>query len=454
MPEEVETTIEILRELLETESEEVLRCLLPDFHPADLALAMSQLSRDEATRIFSCLSEVLAADVLAEADEELIAVLTEDLPDQELSDLLEEMEPDDAADVVGELEDEGRARRVLDLMDEEDRSDLERLLAHDEESAGGIMTSDYLAFPEFWTIHQAIDFLRHSQPEIHFTYAFTLDRAGCLQGVFPIQMLVWTDSSVQLKEIADPEVIRVEGDMDQEEVARLFLKHDLVSLPVVDAEGKLIGRITSDDVLDVLQEESSEDIFKLAGTSDDELITRSILNVLKLRLPWLLVALLGGIGCSFILGKFEVELDKFTYLAFYLPVIMAMGGNVATQSSTLIVRGLATGQVHSRKLFRTILREARVGSLIGLVCALIAGGLSGLFARLAGLPPATGLVVGLSMQISMTCAGLFGSLVPLTLSRLGVDPAVASGPFISMSNDAMGLLIYLTVARTLSIYLI
>ncbi len=202
------------------------------------------------------------------------------------------------------------------------------------------------------------------------------------------------------------------------------------------------------------QEESSEDIFKLAGTSDDELITRSILNVLKLRLPWLLVALLGGIGCSFILGKFEVELDKFTYLAFYLPVIMAMGGNVATQSSTLIVRGLATGQVHSRKLFRTILREARVGSLIGLVCALIAGGLSGLFARLAGLPPATGLVVGLSMQISMTCAGLFGSLVPLTLSRLGVDPAVASGPFISMSNDAMGLLIYLTVARTLSIYLI
>ncbi|MBK7494460.1 MAG: magnesium transporter [Candidatus Omnitrophica bacterium] len=237
MPEEVETTIEILRELLETESEEVLRCLLPDFHPADLALAMSQLSRDEATRIFSCLSEVLAADVLAEADEELIAVLTEDLPDQELSDLLEEMEPDDAADVVGELEDEGRARRVLDLMDEEDRSDLERLLAHDEESAGGIMTSDYLAFPEFWTIHQAIGFLRHSQPEIHFTYAFTLDRAGCLQGVFPIQMLVWTDSSVQLKEIADPEVIRVEGDMDQEEVARLFLKHDLVSLPVVDAEG-------------------------------------------------------------------------------------------------------------------------------------------------------------------------------------------------------------------------
>ncbi|KXK38608.1 MAG: Magnesium transporter MgtE [Candidatus Hinthialibacteria bacterium OLB16] len=326
MPEEVETTIEILRELLETESEEVLRCLLPDFHPADLALAMSQLSRDEATRIFSCLSEVLAADVLAEADEELIAVLTEDLPDQELSDLLEEMEPDDAADVVGELEDEGRARRVLDLMDEEDRSDLERLLAHDEESAGGIMTSDYLAFPEFWTVHQAIEFLRHSQPEIHFTYAFTLDRAGCLQGVFPIQMLVWTDSSVQLKEIADPEVIRVEGDMDQEEVARLFLKHDLVSLPVVDAEGKLIGRITSDDVLDVLQEESSEDIFKLAGTSDDELITRSILNVLKLRLPWLLVALLGGIGCSFILGKFEVELDKFTYLAFYLPVIMAMGG--------------------------------------------------------------------------------------------------------------------------------
>jgi magnesium transporter len=454
MPLNGEETLEIVRELLETQSEPVLRSLLADFHPADLALAMNQLSQEEAVQVFSCLRDEQAADVLAEADEGLVALLTEQIPDQELSDLLEEMEPDDAADVVGEIEDEDRAKRVLGLMAEEERSDVEMLLEHDEESAGGIMTSDYLAFPEIWTVHQTVEFLRHSQPEIHFAYAFTLDRIGRLQGVFPIQKLVWSVGDWTLSAIADPEVISATVDMDQEEVARQFLKHDLMSLPVVDAEGKLIGRITSDDVLDVMQEESSEDIFKLAGTSDDELVTRSVIDVLQLRLPWLLIALCGGIGCSFILKNFEGELSTFTYLAFYLPVIMAMGGNIATQSSTLIVRGLATGQVQSRQLARTIFREVRVGGMIGFICAILAGGFSGLFAWFSGLPIATGLVVGLAMQISMTFAGFFGSLVPLTLSRLGCDPAVSSGPFISMSNDAMGLLIYLSVARILTVLLL
>ncbi len=450
MAEPEDAVLEVIRELLETESTDVIRSILVDVHPADLALALSNLPKKEASFVFSCLAAVQAADVLAEADEGLVGALTDRLPDQELSDLLEEMEPDDAADVVGELEDEDRARRVLGLMAEEERSDVEMLLAHDEESAGGIMTSDYLAFPDSWTVGQAISFLRQSKPEIHFTYAFTLDQEGRLQGVFPIQQLVWTDSQTPLRLISDPEVVCARVDMDQEEVARLFLKHDLVALPVVDSEGRLTGRITSDDVLDVLQEESSEDIFKMAGTSDDELVTRSAWTVLGLRLPWLLVALVGGIGCSFILGGFEAELRQFTYLAFYLPVIMAMGGNIGTQSSTLIVRGIATGQVQTRKIVGTLAREARVGLMVGVVCALLAGAFSALYSEWVGLPLATGVVVGCSMAASMTIATVWGSLVPLTLSRLGFDPAVASAPFISMSNDALGLFIYLTVARVLS----
>lgn len=444
--EDLDYIVEALRELLETGSENALRSVLTDIHPSDLALAMNQLSTEETLHVYTCLQPDQAAEVLTYAEEELAEKITDALSDDHLSQLLDLMEPDDAADVIGGIEDEDRSRRLLTLITEESRDDVARLLAHDEESAGGIMTSDYLAFPETWSVRRTIDFLRQSPPETHFTYAFTIDTQGKLRGVFPVQNLVWSAPERPLREIADPEVERVTVDTDQEEVARLFVKLDVVTLPVVDLDGRLIGRITSDDVFDVLQEETSEDIFKMAGSSEDELFTRSAWTVLKLRLPWLVIALVGGGGCASILGVFEFELSQFTYLSFYLPVIMAMGGNIATQSSTLIVRGLATGQLQSRKIFRTLLKEIRVGVMIGTFCGLMAGVFSALYAQSVGY----GLVVGVSMVLSMTVAALFGSLVPLTLARMGADPAVASGPFISMSNDALGLFIYLTVARLFS----
>ena len=445
--------IETLKELLASSSEEDVRTFLEELHPADVASLLRNLSEEDAIRAFTSLDDVWAGDVLAEADEDLVDLLTEEISEEDLSDILDEMEPDDAADIVGDISDVGRARRVLDLMSEVERGEVEGLLAHDEETAGGIMTSEYLAFPENWSVEGTIAFLRQAPPDIHFNTAFTLDDEGRLQGVLPIQRLVWSDPKATLEDLANKDIVAVTTETDQEEVARLFSRYDLVALPVVDGEGKLTGRITVDDVLDVVQEESSEDMFKMAGSSDDELVTRSAKSVLGLRLPWMLIALAGGGGCAIILWGFDNELELYPYIAFYLPVIMSMGGNIGNQSSTVIVRGLATGQIEAGRLTRTILKEVRVGILMGLVCGTLAGTFSGLFAGLNGNPTLTGVIVAISMVTSMTVAALFASTVPLTFSKLRIDPAVASGPFITMSNDALGLVIYLSVVRLMSSYL-
>jgi len=454
MDDALDTLLSDVRALLPERSAEKLRARFAEEHPADIAQILRELDEEEALYVFSCLEDELAADVLTEADEELSESLTGEMPLEDLSDILEEMEPDDAADVVGDMSDPDRARQVLDLMPDLERDDIEGLLAHDEETAGGIMSSDYLAFPESWTVDETIRFLRQAPPEVHFNIGFTLDTTGKLKGVFPVQRLVWSDTSRLLREIADDEVISVSPDMDQEEVARLFARYDLVTLPVVDERGHLTGRITVDDVLDVVQDEHSEDMFKMAGTSDDELVARSARAAFRLRFPWLVVGLSLGWGSALILGGFNSFLAQYSYLTYFLPIVMAMGGNVGTQSSTLIVRGLATGQIERGRLIKTIFREVRVGLMLGIVCGILAGSISSLIAMLFGHPPQVGLIVGASMALSMIVATLFGSLVPLTLSKLKIDPAVASGPFITTSNDALAVLIYLLVTWRLHTMLV
>ncbi|MCA9441478.1 MAG: magnesium transporter [Candidatus Omnitrophica bacterium] len=438
---------DLLRDLLEDGDDFKIVAHLEGVHPADLALALSHLDADEALRVFQLLDEEASSEILAEADEDLRSRLTERIPDQELSELLEEMDPDDAADLVGDIEDAERQQRILSLMSEVERAEVEDLLSHHEETAGGIMTSEYLAFPESWTVQNTRTFLAQAPPETPFTMAYTIDDHGRFLGGFPIQELIWRPANERLATLTDREFPRVSADTDQEEVARLFTRYDLISIPVVDEDGRLAGRITVDDILDVVSEETSEDMFRMAGSSEDELFTRSAWGVLRFRLPWLLVALLGGIVCAFILGRFEYELSRFTYLAFYLPVIMTMGGNIGNQSSTLIVRGIATGHLDSGRIFRVIWKEVRVAILMGTFCGFLVALFSSTFAFLKGDPTAIGLIVGLSMTVSMMIAGLFASIVPLTFSKLGIDPAVASGPFITMSNDGLGIIVYFTITQ-------
>jgi magnesium transporter len=454
MADSIDTLFTEIHDLIPEKSAEKIQSLCEDAHPADLAQVLRELDEEEALYVFSCLNDEQAAEVLAEADEELSELLTGEIPLEDLSDILEEMEPDDAADVVGDMSDPERVRQVLELMPDLERDEIEGLLAHDEETAGGIMTSEYLAFPETWTVDETIRFLRQAPPEVHFNIAFTLDRLGKLKGVFPVQRLVWTETSKLLRDIADDEVVRVTPDMDQEEVARLFGRYDLVAAPVVDEDGHLTGRITIDDVFDVMQDEHSEDMFKMAGTSDDELVARSARTAFRLRFPWLVVGLSLGWGSALILGGFDSFLAKYSYLTYFLPIVMAMGGNVGTQSSTLIVRGLATGQIESGRFVRIMLREIRIGSLLGVVCGVLAGSISSAIAKLFGHPPQVGIIVGASMTISMVAATLFGSLVPLTFAKLKIDPAIASGPFISTSNDALAVTIYLVVTWRLHTVLI
>lgn len=439
--------LETLPDLVVECDDAQLRERLAGVHPADLALALGRVEEDQILRVFGLLEAEVSSELLAEADEHLRWVLTEKIPDHQLSGLLEEMDPDDAADLVGEIEDEDRQQRLLSLMSEVERGEVEDLLTHHEETAGGIMTSEYLAFPETWTVQSTRAFLAQAPPETVFTMGYTLDESGRLQGGFPIQELIWRQGDVVLKNLADLDFPRVTADADQEEVARLFTRYNLVSLPVVDSEGKLAGRITVDDILDVVSEETSEDMFRMAGSSEDELFERSALGVLRFRLPWLLIALFGGVVCAFILGGFEYELAEYTYLAFYLPVIMTMGGNIGNQSSTLIVRGIATGHLDSSRVFRVIGKEVRVAVLMGMVCGILVAAFSSAFAAHKGDPMVVGVIVGASMTISMTVAGLFASIVPLTFSKLGIDPAVASGPFITMSNDALGIVVYFSITQ-------
>ena len=443
MTEEKEILIESLLDIVASGSPEEARLRLLELHPADVASALRGLAEEESLWLFSCLDDETAADVLAEADEDLVSLLTGSIPEQELSDILEEMEPDDAADVVGDIEDEDRARRVLDLMADLERDEVEGLLAHDEETAGGIMTSEFLAFPDSWSVSNTIQFLRQAPPEINYNTSFLLDENGRYKGFIQLQKLIWTDPTLLLRELADSEAISVTPDMDQEDVAKLFTRYDLIALPVVDQDGHLTGRITVDDVLDVVEEEHSEDMLMMAGTTEDELVTRSARTALKLRLPWMLGGLFLGAVCTFILKGFEEVLEQSKYVAFYLPVIMSMGGNIGSQSSTVVVRGLATGQIDAGHLLRTIFREVRVGFLMGIACGSIAGTLGATFAWWTGDPATIGLVLAVSMLISMTLAACFASIIPLTFSKLGIDPAVASGPLITMSNDALSLVIYM-----------
>jgi magnesium transporter len=321
------------------------------------------------------------------------------------------------------------------------------LLAYPEDSAGGIMTTDFVALPGHTTAQEALEHIGSLELDepLHFTYV--VDERQRLLGYVQIwKMLKKGNRRRRLHDLVETEIFSVRTDTDQEDVARMMSKYDLSSIPVLDAAGRMAGRITVDDIFDVMEEEASEDIFKLAGSSDDELDYRSPLAAGRARLPWLLITLATGLLTSLILKSFMRSVSTMGILAlsFFVPIVMAMGGNTGIQSSTLIVRGLAVGRFSGRKLYRVFLREIATGALMGGICGLAIG----LWAHFVigattAYPPAfLALSVGLALFSAMVFAASFGSLAPLLLNRLGFDPAIAAGPFVSASNDITALLIY------------
>jgi magnesium transporter len=386
----------------------------------------------------------VASETVTDLDDAFRAALMEGLSRDRLTGLLDALDTDDAADVLADLPAE-QVRDVLPAL--EDRADITDLLDYDEETAGGLMAREYVAIPPDWTLAEATEEVRRNVETVDEIYtAFVTDEAGVLQGVVSLKQLLLAPADVRIREIMNDEFISVTTDVDQEEVGRIVQRYDLVSLPVIDREGHLMGRITIDDVVDVIREEAEEDIQLMSGVAGGEEPTDSVLRISRGRLPWLLVGLVGAGLSGMVIGSFEHTLEQAVVLASFIPIVMAMAGNVGIQSSAIAVQGLASGEVWSTDVAQRLGKELGAGLINGVILALV------LAAAVMVIPFADvnaarlALTAGLSLLAVILIAAALGTTIPLLLDRVGIDPAIATGPFITTSNDIIGLSVFFLVA--------
>jgi magnesium transporter len=439
-----EILLETSRELLDAGELNSLRLILNSQHPADLADLVRQLGEDNKPRIFELLAESVAAGVLAELDTSTMLEVAQGLDEEELSELVGEMEPDDAADLLSELPEE-QSEKVLELLEHEEAEEVRELLEHEEDTGGGIMTSRLVAVREEMSVAAAIAHLREWADEDQIFYIYAVDKQEHLLGTVSIRRLLLARPEVLIRDLTRGEPIAVHTDTDQEEIARLFQEYDLLALPVVDGEGRLVGQVTVDDIVDVIAEEATEDMYVMAATSSEEREERSVLGVVRRRLPWLLVCLGGTLLSGGVIEAFHETLARVSALLLFVPAIMAMGGNTGIQTSTVTVRSLATGQLQSGAVLKTIGRELSIALVMGLVL----GGVVFAVSQVWTGALVVGSCVGLAMLAAIVFSAGMGALVPLFFRSVGIDPAVASGPLITTLNDVLSLAIYFTIAASL-----
>lgn len=437
-----EDLAEKLETLLQAEDDAALAGAVEDVPAADVAAAVRHLEDNAAASLLKRLPDEVSADVLVELEETREDVM-EHMTPAEIAEVVEEMDSDDAADVVSELEEE-KAGQVVRLLEEEDRREIATLLAYPEDTAGGIMQLEVVSVREDRTVQRAIEKIRMAFHDVQddFYYVYVVDAVGKLTGRLSLPRLVLSDGDERVSNLMEREVQSVTAETDQEEVARIFRKYDLAALPVTDRDGMLLGRITHDDIVDVIHEEAEEDYSRLAGTDEEEFTEDSTFRKAFMRLPWLVTGLMGGVLSAVVLSHYEDHLAAVIALAFFVPVITAMGGNVAIQSSAVMVRALAAEDISPRDALHRLVREVGVSLITGVVCA-------GLIFTITAVwtgDRRIGTVVSGAMMCVIMIATSVGAIVPLVLSRLGVDPALATGPFVTTSNDIMGILIYLALA--------
>ena len=438
--------VESIKRLLRRGATSHLGKIVNKTHAADLSVVFRSLSLAQQRTLFNMIRDVEQKGILfSELDEDTFQDLIEDMKIEELVEILEIMPADDVADIIGRLPEE-KSKTILDKMKTAESEEVEDLLRYEDDTAGGIMVPDFIALKEDVTARQAIESLQteHSDVEMAF-YLYVVDEYGKLVGVSSLRQLVVVAPETPLKEFMTTDVFSVQTDMDQEEVAKLVARYDILAVPVVDGSNRLVGIVTVDDVIDILRKEATEDILKMAGAGEEFVETKSILKSTRIRLPWLFASCMGGIFAFFIIGEFESSLSKFTYLAAFIPVIMGMGGNIGTQSSTIVVRGLATGRIHVRDIWSVVLKELTIGVILGLVYGLLIG----FVAQFRYSMEALALSVSLAVVCSMSVAALVGSLVPMGFARINIDPAVATGPLVTTSIDIISVFFYFLIATTL-----
>ncbi|MBW7836570.1 MAG: magnesium transporter [Sphingomonadales bacterium] len=428
-------------EALEAGDAAAVLALVEPLHEADIADLIGLISPEERPKLIAALGPVFNPEVLSELDETVRAEVLETAKPAELAAAVSQLDTDDAVDILEDL-DEDKRQEVLDVLSAEERTAVEEGLSYPEESAGRLMRRGLVAVPQFWTVGQTIDHLRESDdlPD-DFHEIFVVDPRYHPVGAIPLNRIMRAKRPVAVADIMETEPDLIPATMDQEEVAHIFKQYNLLSAPVVDGSGRLVGVITVDDVVDVIQEEAEEDILRLAGVSDVGL-NESVRDVSKTRLLWLSVNLCTAVLASWVISLFDVTIEKLVALAVLMPIVASMGGNAGHQTMTVAVRALATRELMPANALRVVKREVLVGLINGLLLALIIGVVAGVWFS----SPLLGFVLGWALVINFFVAGLCGVLIPIGLQRLGVDPAVASSVFLTTVTDVVGFFSFLGLA--------
>jgi len=414
-------------------------------YPADKAEFLNSLTPDLLAVFLKTVDYKSLSEIIKDLDYQTSYFIAKTYDAEQLSDILASMYSDDAADFLGKMP-VGKVKEIFDRLRETQAKELQRLLGYSEESAGGLMNTQFIAFYEDNTVQKVLNKLREliSEPEMIY-YIYIISRRKELRGVLSVRQLLAADPTEKMQNIMNEDVIKVPVDMDQEEVAEVLNKYDLLAVPVINNKNQLVGIITVDDILEVMEDEATEDIYKMAATTDVYDVKGGLLSIVKKRIPWLLILLVGDLLSGSVIQKFEASLQAIVALAIFIPVLMDMGGNVGTQSLTVVVRGLATGKLYLANFFSHIYREIKVG----LIMALIIGISISVIVIVWQGDPILGLIVGVSMFATLLTAIIVGTSIPFIMDAIGVDPALASGPFITTIVDITGLFIYFYMASIL-----
>jgi len=434
--------IESITNLIESNAEKSLLNIFADLHPADIAEIINHLKVENAEYAFSILDAETASEVVTELDEHLREEILKNIDAETITDIVEELHSDDATDIVSDLP-EDIAEHVLENIDEEDAEEVKELLKYDEDTAGGIMTSNYVFVRENSTVNDAIAEVRKNSEEFdHIYHIYVLTDDDVLLGIIPLKALLTNPLNTPVKDIIEEDLIYVTPEVDQEEVANIIQKYDLVAIPVVDENRRMLGRITFDDIVDVIQEEASEDIQKIAGLTEEEEFSYSTFRISRNRLPWLFVSLAGELVSAVVLASFQVSIEKIIIASFFIPIVMAMGGSSGSQSAIVMVQGISTGDIWLNDTLKKLFKELRVALLNSIVCTAILLIVTYFFFH---TELRFSLILSFSLFVIMVNATMIGAIVPVVLKKLDIDPAIATGPFVTTTNDIVGLLIYLSL---------
>lgn len=432
-----------LSELIESKDNKSIQTLLNDVHHADIAEILDELNFDQAIYIIKLLDSDTTSEILLDLDDDLREKVLASLSAKEIAEEVGQLDTDDAADIISELSEERQERVISEIKDTEHAADIQELMLYEEDSAGGLMAKELVKVYETWTVAGCLRRIRAQAKEVSRVHSiYVVNKEEQLVGRLSLKDLIIAKSDHKIADIYISNVDKVPAEMDGEEVAKIMAKYDLEAIPVVDTNNVLLGRITIDDIVDVLKEEADKDYQLAAGISQDVEADDTIFQLIKARLPWLVLGLFGGLCSVTILTSFESIMQTIPSLFFYTPLVAAVAGNVGVQSSAIIVQGLANGTVKG-SLFKRLLKEVGIGLLNGFALSLIVIA----FGILIGQELIESISIAISMVTVIIVAALIGTFIPIVLDKRGIDPAIATGPFITTSNDILGIYLFFMISK-------